>query len=293
MSSRRAFLLGLAVLLAFCACEWNLWGIVTRPTVEDRVRDNLSGIPPAPGPVAVNPDSFRFAVFGDPQIEHDYVSSLGRFRQEVIDHRIDFFCVLGDLTNDATADEVDTIKAQLDRVGIPYYATIGNHDLYQADGWERFKENYGPSSYAVTIADRVRLIFLDTADGTIGPTQLHWLESVLIDFGTAGVEGSPAVPYPPFKIVLTHFPVFDGEKPIMWRLASDAERTKVQSLLEGHGAYAWCAGHIHGLRETQVGSVNYLTCGAMAPGTLDYGNPGYLLFTFAHDSLAWEFVELR
>jgi hypothetical protein len=31
----------------------------------------------------------------------------------------------------------------------------------------------------------------------------------------------------------------------------------------------------------------------MAPGKLDYGNPGYLLFTFAHDSLSWEFIEIE
>jgi predicted phosphodiesterase len=280
MSSRHASLLILAALLAFCACEWDLWGIVTRPTVEDRVRECLSDTVAAPESVAVNPDSFRFAVFGDPQIEHDYQTSLGRFKQEVTDRGIDFFCALGDLTNDATPDEVDSIKAQLDRVGILYYATIGNHDLFQADGWERFKENYGPSCYPVVIADRIKLIFLDTADGTLGPTQFRWFESELQDSRFT-------------KIVLTHYPVFDGEKPIMWRLASDAERVKVQSLLEKYGAYAWCAGHIHGLRHTQVGAVHHLTCGAMAPGNLDYGNPGYLLFTFANDTLSWEFVELN
>ena len=279
MGSRRAFLVGLAALLTLCACEWNLWGMLTRPTVEDRVREDLSGEVQAPGPVAVNPDSFRFAVFGDPQIGHDYQSSLGRFKQEVADRGIDFFCVLGDLTNDATPDEVDSIKLQLDRVGIPYYATIGNHDLFQADGWRRFKENYGPSCHSVVIADRFKLIFLDTADGTIGPTQFDWLEGELRDSGL-------------IKIALTHFPVFDGEKPIMWRLASDAERVKVQSLLERYGAYTWCAGHIHGLRHTQVDSVHYFTCDGMAPGKLDYGNPGYLLFTFARDSLSWAFVEL-
>lgn len=281
MSSRRATLLVLALLFAFCACEWNLWGILTRPTVEDRVKEDLGGSLQAPGPGPSLPDAFRFAVFGDPQIEHDYQTSLGRFKQEFEAKDIPFFCVLGDLTNDATPDEVDSIKAQLDRVDPRhwYYVTIGNHDLYQADGWERFKENFGPSCYSVVISDRIRLIFLDTADGTIGPTQFVWFEKELQDSTH-------------IKVVLTHFPVFDGEKPIMWRLASDAERVKVQSLLERYGVYAWCAGHIHGLREMQVGSVRHLTCGAMAPGELDYGNPGYLLFTFAHDSLSWEFVEL-
>ncbi|MBN2465915.1 metallophosphoesterase [candidate division WOR-3 bacterium] len=279
MHSRRIALLGSAVLLALCACEWNLWGTVVRPTVEDRVRESLSGALPAPDSVAVNPDSFCFAVFGDPQIGHDFQTSLARFKEEAAERGMDFFCVLGDLTNDATPEECDSIKAQLDRVGIPYYATIGNHDLYQADGWERFKQDYGPSCYAVAVADRIKLVFLDTADGTIGLTQFDWFESELQDTLLT-------------RIVLTHFPVFDGERPVMWRLASGAERVKVQSLLERYGAYAWCAGHIHGWRHMQVGSVNHFTCGSMAPGTLDYGNPGYLLFRFAHGSLSWQFVEL-
>lgn len=278
MNSKRILLLCTAALLALCVCKWDLWAIATRPTVEDRVVEDLSGNLPTPAPVPVNPNSFRFAVFGDPQVHSDYKTALGRFKQEVADKSIDFFCVLGDLSEDATPDEVDTIKAQLDRVGIPYYATIGNHDLFQADGWERFKQNYGPSCYPVVIAGRIKLIFLDTADGTIGPTQFDWFETELKDSRF-------------IKIALTHYPLFDGERPLMYRLASDAERAKVQSLLERYGAYAWCAGHTHALRHTLVDSVHHFTCGGLSP-QLDYGKPGYLLFTFAHDSLSWQFVGL-
>ena len=280
MNSRRFLLLGTVALLTLCSCKWDLWGILTRPTVEDRVKEDLGGTLQAPNPFPFHNGTFRFAVFGDPQVHGDYKTALGRFKQEVAATGISFFCVLGDLTNDATPDEVDTIRLQLARVGIPFCATIGNHDLFQSDGWERFKENYGPSCYSVVVGVRVKLIFLDTADGTIGPTQFDWLEKELQD--TAHV-----------KVVLTHYPVFDGESPIMWRLVSDAERDKVQSLLERYHVYAWCAGHIHGLRHTLVDGVHHLTCGAMAPGKLDYGNPGYLLFTFAHDSLSWQFVELN
>jgi 3',5'-cyclic AMP phosphodiesterase CpdA len=278
MSSRHAAILCLAALLALCACEWDLWGVATRKTVEQRVRENLTGQTPAPGPVPVNPDSFRFAVFGDPQVGHDNVNLLSRFSQDVAARGIDFFCVLGDLTNDATADEVDSIKLDLDRVGIPCYVTIGNHELLQADGWERFKENYGPSCFPVVIADRIKLIFLDTADGTLGPTQFDWLETELRDERFT-------------KIVLTHYPVYDGGQPVMWRLASPAERVKLQSLLEKYGVYAWCAAHIHGWRHMEVEGVNHFIVGTMAPGGLDYGSgKGYLLFTFAHDSLSWQQV---
>jgi len=275
----RKFALVLALGLVLSSCKWDLWAIAARPTVEERVKDNLSGEMPTPGPVHVNPYSFRFAVFGDPQIGDDFESTLGRFGREVADRSIDFFCVLGDLTNDATSVECESIKAQLGRVGAPYYTTIGNHDLFQAGAWGRFKEEYGPSCYAVVIADRIKLIFLDTADGTIGPTQFDWFESELQDSGYT-------------KLVLTHYPVFDGGKPIMGRLASDAERAKVQGRLERNGAYAWCAGHIHGLRDARVGSVHHLTCGAMAQ-ELDYGEPAYVLFTCVSGSLSYELVKLN
>jgi len=253
--------------------------MLTRPPVEDRVQESLSGSLTAPGPVTVNRDSFRFAVFGDPQLNSNYETGLDRFGPEVAARDIDFLCVLGDFTHDAVPDQLDTIKLRLGRIGVPFYTTIGNHEMYQAGGWDWYKANFGPSCYAVIIAGRIKLIFLDTADGTIGPTQFDWLETQLAD------SAHP-------RFVLTHFPVFDGERPVQWRLASDAERAKVQSLLAKYGAYAWCAGHTHGLRHLKVSSVQHFTCGAMAPGKLDYGNPGYLLFTFAHDSLAWEFVEL-
>ncbi len=279
-SSRRLRLAACGLLLAVVAgCELDWGQFIAHPTVEERVRENLAGRLHAPGPVPVNPDSFSFAVFGDPQITHDNVNLLGRFSQDVAARGIDFFCVLGDLTSEDTPDETDSIKLDFDRVGVPYYVNIGNHDLYQADGWERFKQNYGPSCFPVVIADRVKLIFLDTADGILGPTQFDWLETELDDGGRFT------------KIVATHYPVYDGIKPIMWRVASTGERQKLQRLLRKYGAYAIVSAHIHGWRHTTVAGVEHFIVGTMAPGGLDYGTHGYLLFTVTRDSVIWERVE--
>ena len=60
----------------------------------------------------------------------------------------------------------------------------------------------GRTSFAtssVTIGNAVRLIFLDTASGDIGKVQFDWLEAELQDSTH-------------IKIVLTHYPVYDGEK---------------------------------------------------------------------------------
>jgi 3',5'-cyclic AMP phosphodiesterase CpdA len=205
-----------------------------------------------------------------------------RFKQDALARGVGFFCVLGDLTEHATADERDSIVKDLESVGLPYYATIGNHELYQADGWDWFKETFGPSCCPVVIADRIKLIFLDTADGLIGQTQYDWLESELDDGGQY------------LKIVGTHYPAFDGPEPIMWRVASTVERTKLQHLLQKYRAYALVSGHIHGWRHAVVSGVNHFIVGTMPPGGLDYGGEkGYLLFTFAHDSLSWERVRFE
>ena len=273
--------LGLLLLLGASGCKWDLGQVLFHPTVEERVKESLSGSLTQPQPVAVDPDSFRFAVFGDIHIKHDTLNRLSRFKQDVAPRGIGFFCVLGDLAHDGAADEYARAESMLSVVGIPYYATIGNHDLYQADGWSSFKGGFGPSCYSVVIAGRLKLIFLDTADGTIGATQFDWLEEQLNDGG------------PHWKIVGTHYPVYDGITPSMWRLASAAERAKLQSLLRDYRAYAYVAGHIHGWRYARVAGVNHFTVGTMPPtdAELDYGKPGYMIFTFAHDSLSWERVD--
>ncbi len=277
MSSRRIATLLLVLLL--CGCDWNLPQALLHPSVEQRACESLSGDLGKPEPVEVDPDSFWFAMFGDPQVHSDSVHMLERFAQDVGPKRIDFFCVLGDLTHDATEDEVGFIKQALDAVGIPYYVTTGNHDLYQAEGWDLFKQAFGPATYSVVIAHRVKLVFIDTASEVIGPTQFDWLESELKDVGSY------------VTLVGTHFPVYDGTFPTLYRTGSTGERYKLQHLLQSSDAYALASGHIHGFRHTLAGGIHHFICGTMAPDELDYGSKGYLLFTFAHDSLSWEFVE--
>jgi 3',5'-cyclic AMP phosphodiesterase CpdA len=275
----RSRLIPFALLLA-AACSFDVGQFFFHPTVEDRVTENLSGALAVPAAVAVNPDSFSFAVFSDIHTEPGEPALLDTFALDISAHHIDFFCVLGDITDAGTPEEFALAKTSLDRVGIPYYVTCGNHDFYQSAGWQSFKQTFGPSCYSVVIAGRVKLIFMDSADGALGARQFDWLAAELADTSVV-------------KVVGTHYPIFDGTDPIMWRIASTAERYKLEHLLEKYQARAYCAGHVHGWRHTTVGDVDHFTCGTMCPGGLDYGEKkGYLLFTFAHDSLAWTHVEI-
>jgi 3',5'-cyclic AMP phosphodiesterase CpdA len=279
VSSRR-WLAGALLLAALgvggCDLDWGQFFF--HPTVADRMRENLSGELQAPGPVAVDPDSFRFAMFGDPQVLADGTSLLGRFRADAAAKGINFFCVLGDLTNDGTEAEQGFAKAQFDSVGRPYYCALGNHDLYQAGGWKWFKTTFGPSCYTVVIGDRLKLLFLDTADGLLGQAQFDWLETEL-------KQAEGLVP-----VVCTHFSPYAGTDPIMFRLPGTEERAKLISLLTRYGVRAMVSGHLHGYRHTRINETDYFIS-AMPPEGMDYGNPGYVLFTWAHDSLSWERCE--
>lgn len=273
----------LLVLSALVACGKNLGQILLAPSVESRVADSLSGTWAAPSAMTPgNVNDFYFAAFADSQVRAENVTRLAAFKTSAVARGVSFFVVLGDLTEDATTGEFSQIKTALDGVGIPYYVTIGNHDLFQRapdGGWDTWKSTFGPATYAVTIASRVRFIFLDTASGDIGATQFKWLETQL----------ATSVPV---TIVGSHYPIYDGVTPVMWRLTSVEERYKLTSILDRAGVYAYVAGHVHGYKQTRVGSTLHFTIGSMYPYGLDYGNPGYVLFHYLNGVMSWEWVGL-
>lgn len=266
-----------ATLLLVAGCRYDIWQFVAHPTVDTRVAESIADTVPAP---AVDPDSFRFAVVSDLHFGSDYPVRFPEFSAAVPGLGLSFICVLGDVADHGLPEEYDLARATLDSTGLPCLATIGNHDLYQAAGWQDFQTTFGPSCCAVVVGNKLKLIFMDTADGLVGQRQFDWLEEQLNDDNRT------------VKMVLTHFPSYDGTDPIMWRLASGQERYKLQYFLETFGVKAYVAGHIHGWRHTVIGNVEHFIS-ALSPDGMDYGTPGYMVFTFAHDSLSWERIEVQ
>lgn len=283
MSSRTTWLavVLLPAALLFCACELadlDLTQAFGHPSTARRVQESLEM--PAPEPPPVDPDSFSFALFGDIHVSQPagFEHRLGWLRGEITARGIGFVVVLGDLADHGRQGESDAARAALDSLTVPVYATVGNHDLYQADGWTSFNANFGPATYAVTVADRLKLILLDTAGGELGATQFDWLEHELAD--TAAIT----------KVLGTHYSLFDGSTPIMWRLPSGAERSKLLSMMRDHGVSTLVSGHLHGYRHTTINGTEQFIVGTMGTKALDYGEPGYLLMTWVRGTLGWEFI---
>ncbi|MFO7637940.1 MAG: metallophosphoesterase [bacterium] len=248
------------------------------PTVEQRVSESLAMLAENPvEPPDLDPERFRFALFGDPHVGKTDFHRLDRFREEIGARGIDFVCVVGDLTDNGIEPEVLLTRELFDSFGVPVYAVPGNHDLWSAGGWELFKDHFGPGNKSFR-AGPVRVILFDTSCGTVGPTQFEWLEQEL-----ARPEA--------IKVIGAHYPLYTTEFAGISRLPSEAERYRLSALLRDAGAWGLVSGHIHGFELKESAGVRYFVCGAMRQ-KMSFGPPGYLLLTFESDSLSWEFVPL-
>jgi tartrate-resistant acid phosphatase type 5 len=148
-----------------------------------------------------------------------------------------------------------------DRLGIPFYATLGNHDY---DGNPQMQVDYTahpgnkswrmPHRYYTFTAGPVRFFALDTDEGTIGffktkpwsDTQRDWLAAELAKPTTA-----------PWTIVYGHHPIYsDGHHGDSTRL-----RQKLLPLLKLHKVDAYLAGHEHEMQHLEIDGIQFFIAG--------------------------------
>lgn len=272
----------IAGLFFLLGCGKDLSQIFFHSSVSQRFNDSTSGTLAVPSPFALpSPNAFNFAVFGDSHVNSRNESLLSRFKQDVTSKNLSFFVVLGDITEDGSTSELIQAKADLDAVGIPYFTTVGNHDLFQSGsngGWDVWKTTFGAATYSVTFANVVRFLLIDTSSGQIGAEQFDWLRSQL----------SSQIQY---TFVGSHYSIYDGTMPSMWRLESVEERYELIDILNAGNVYAYVGAHTHGFRQSQLGSVLHFVTGSMYHDTLDYGSHGYLLFSYSGGQMSWQQVK--
>jgi predicted phosphodiesterase len=274
--------IGLVVVYLVVSCQKDPFQVLFHPTTNSRVSDSISGQVGVPAPIPVNNQQFNFAVFGDVHMQSDGTSLLPRLAGDLPTRAINFFVILGDITEDGSSAEFAAVKSALVSMGTPFYATIGNHDLFQGGnngGWNTWKSTFGAATYSVTIGNAVKFIFLDTASGEIGDVQFAWLQGQL---GNKNL----------ITFVCSHYGLADGLSPPFWRLESVDERYKLTSLLNTSGAYAMVAGHRHAFQFTQIGNLQHFLAGTMYPKSVDAGSHGYLLFSYNAGAISWKMISL-
>lgn len=137
------------------------------------------GAVPGRGPTSNAPLKFRFAVIAD---SHKDTENLKRALEQARTQDSKFVIGIGDFSDVGTEDELKATKQQFDIVGLPYYVTSGDHDLWESRDKknppeQNFKHIFGNVYQAFSYQD-VRLILMYNSDNYFGldGLQLKWIE---------------------------------------------------------------------------------------------------------------------
>lgn len=231
-------------------------------------------------------DVVRFVAFGDmgtgDSDQRNVAQQMAAFHKN---HPYDTVLMLGDnIYPDGNpkdfSDKFERPYAGLLRLGINFYAALGNHDVRKG---REAQINYPPfhmggrAYYSFTKGNGLTEFFaLDSTD--FDATQLRWLEGTL--------AGSKAQ----WKIAFFHHPIYSSGK----THGSDTKlRSQIEPLFVRHGVAAVLSGHDHIYEriKPQQG-VQYFVCGIggkLRSGNLDKRSP---LTAFGNDEVnGFMFVE--
>lgn len=176
-------------------------------------------------------EAWRFAVMGDVQEALPRVDEM--FAVMNLDAGLRMLLSTGDLTESQPA-QVGMLEEQLERLNVPIYATLGNHEVY--GDIELWHERVGRCSFHFDFKGTA-FSLVDSADGTIDPIVHGWLDDWL-DAARDRVH-----------VFLTHVPPFDpiGARSASFR--SRKEASKLLARLAAGGIDITLYGHIHSFHE--------------------------------------------
>lgn len=179
-------------------------------------------------PDFTEPEPFEFALLSDVQEAIDgFDEMIDRVNEET---EVRFVLGAGDLTSEGTRGELERFQTELSRMNVPYFATLGNHELGEAP--PPYHDLFGRGNYSFVFRD-VRFTMLDSASATIDPLVYDWLSGWL----RAGRSQT--------HVVAMHIPPFDPSGTRHGAFASKNEAAKLLNQLALHGVDLTLYGHIH------------------------------------------------
>lgn len=179
-------------------------------------------------PDAGVPGAFRFVALADIQTALPEAHEIFAEINKVAGAR--FVVFMGDLTERSELEEYQLAERQLETLALPFYATLGNHELW-ADA-DRFFSRFGRASFHFRFRD-VAFTFADSGDAGLDPVVEEW------------VDGWLAEERERVHIFLSHFPPIDpaGTRDGSYRSHRDGHRLLAK--LAKHGVDLTLYGHIH------------------------------------------------
>jgi hypothetical protein len=180
------------------------------------------------GDDAASREPFRVAMLADVQ---EAIGSVGEvYTRMKADERIRFVVFNGDQTSRGSKPELDRFEAALEMMAVPFFMTLGNHELGTDDSL--YRKQWGRGSHHFTYRG-AHFTLLDSASATVDPLVYGWLDGWL-------AEANDAV-----HIVSMHIPPFDPVGTRNGAFASRAEAAKLVERLRAGRVDATYYGHVH------------------------------------------------
>lgn len=224
-------------------------------------------------PESSSPESarepFRFALLSDVQTAVDEVQDL--FDAIDRDPSIRFVLGAGDQTQNGTAEELARFRTELELLDVPYYGTLGNHELVSSTLY--WHDYFGRANFRFVFRG-VQFTLIDSGSATIDPLVYDWLDGWL-------AEGRDRV-----HVVAMHVPPID---PIGVRNGSFASRNEAYKLLRrlaAGGVDLTLYGHIHSFYEFDNGGIPAFISGGggALPERFDDTGRHYMTFDIGADA---------
>ncbi|MCL2210445.1 MAG: metallophosphoesterase [Treponema sp.] len=240
--------------LFFCGCNIDFLGFIVSNDLDERLleKDNFIFLDGKKSDGTTRNwrnlnldthDNYSFIVLTDTHIEGDKAYGFERLYQKITPD-IKFAAVLGDITQNGAAADLETFIKIADSLGIPCYPVIGNHDVYFTN-WPEWKTRIGSTNYRIDSVDKnTTLLFLDSANSFFGQKQLDWLETQLKNTGEN-------------VFVFTHSPLFVKGPASMQQITDYRERSRIVSMLRNRCDIMF-TGHSHKHLENETGNVRYV-----------------------------------
>jgi Icc protein len=179
-------------------------------------------------PDSERPRAFRFALMSDVQEAIDRVRDI--YERINLEPGIEFLLGAGDLTEHGSAAELERFQTELEALDVPYYTTLGNHELRQSPSL--YQQYFGRGNQSFEYRG-VRFTLLDSASATVDPLVYGWLD----DWLALGAKQ--------LHVVAMHIP---PEDPFGLRGLAFADRNEAAKLLArlaSGGVDLTLYGHIH------------------------------------------------
>jgi predicted phosphodiesterase len=232
----------LAVFLFLSSCSLDIFGLFGTSADIDKRFSESRALPAVPD-LAIATNDYSFIVLAD---LHVYSWDNGNFDRLKARLTSDdkYILACGDLTQQGELQYMQNYRDLMSGLGIPFYSTPGNHDLYFG-GWANYRDILGPSCFTLK-AGNVRIISFDSASGTLGGEQRAWLENILRTYTE------------PLCVVFTHFEFFSPSILETQQYTDIEEVYYLMDLFSSYGVDYVFMGHSHAYDDRTVNGVRYV-----------------------------------